>query len=61
MKKDRSRRYRTSCLEAVFESYEPNTMYVDDFIMYAGEVGTQEENEQQNSFFQNDVKKMKLL
>ena len=61
MKKDRSRRYRTSCLEAVFESYEPNTMYIDDFIMYAGEVGTQEENELQNSFFQNDVKKMKEL
>ncbi len=61
MKKDRSRRYRTACLEAVFESYEPNTMHIDDFIMYAGEVGTQEENELQNSYFQNDIIKMKLL
>lgn len=61
MKKDRSRRYRTSCLEAVFESYKPNTMHYDDFIMYAGEVGTQEENELQNSYFQNDIKKMKEL
>ena len=60
-KKDRSRRYRTSCLEAVFESYKPNTMHVDDFIMYAGEVGTQAENEFQNSYFQNDIKKMKQL
>ena len=61
MKKDRSRRYRTACLEAVFDSYEPNTMHIDDFIMYAGEVGTQEENELQNSYFQNDITKMKLL
>lgn len=61
MKKDRSRRYRTSCLEAVFESYIPNTMHIDDFICYAGEVGTQEENELQNSYFQNDIMKMKLL
>lgn len=61
MKKDRSRRYRTACLETVFDSYEPNTMHVDDFIMYAGEVGTQEENELQNSYFQNDIKKMKQL
>ena len=61
MKKDRSRRYRTACLEAVFDSYEPNTMHIDDFIMYVGEVGTQEENELQNSYFQNDIKKMKEL
>ena len=61
MKKDRSKRYRTSCLEAVFESYTPNTMHIDDFICYAGEVGTQEENELQNSYFQNDIMKMKLL
>ena len=60
-KKDRSRRYRTACLEAVFDSYEPNFMHVDDFIMYAGEVGTQAENELQNSYFQNDIKKMKEL
>jgi hypothetical protein len=29
--------------------------------MYAGEVGTQAENELQNSYFQNDIKKMKEL
>ena len=60
-KKDYSRRYKTACLEAVFESYEPNTMHVDDFIMYAGEVGTNEENQLQNSYFQNDIKKMREL
>ena len=60
-KKDRSRRYRTACLEAVFDSYEPNTMHIDDFIMYVGEVGTQEENELQNSYFQNDILEMKKL
>lgn len=60
-KKDRSRRYRTACLEAVFDSYEPNTMHIDDFIMYAGEVGTDEENQLQNSYFQMDIAKMKAL
>ena len=60
-KKDRSRRYRTACLETVFDSYEPNTMHIDDFIQYAGEVGTQEENDLQNSYFQNDIRKMKEL
>ena len=60
-KKDRSRRYRTACLEAVFDSYEPNFMHIDDFIMYAGEVGTDEENQLQNSYFQNDIAKMKAL
>ena len=58
-KKDRSRRYRTACLEAVFESYEPNTMHIDDFAAYAAEVGSQAENGQQNSFFQTDIAKMK--
>ena len=61
MKKDRSRRYKTACLEAVFDSYEPNTMHIDDFIEYAGEVGTNEENQLQNSYFQNDIRKMKEL
>ncbi|MBE6535619.1 MAG: hypothetical protein E7677_03245 [Ruminococcaceae bacterium] len=60
-KKDRSRRYKTACLEAVFDSYEPNTMHIDDFIEYAGEVGTNEENQLQNSYFQNDIAKMKEL
>jgi hypothetical protein len=60
-KKDRSRRYKTACLEAVFDSYEPNYMHIDDFIEYAGEVGTNEENQLQNSYFQNDIAKMKAL
>ena len=60
-KKDRSRRYKTACLEAVFDSYEPNTMHIDDFIEYAGEVGTNEENQLQNSYFKNDIRKMKEL
>ena len=60
-KKDRAKRYKTSCLEAVFDSYKPNTMHIDDFIMYAGEVGTDAENQLQNSYFQMDIAKMKLL
>ena len=58
MKKDRSRRYRTACLEAVFDSYEPNTMHIDDFISYSGIVGTLKENGLQNSYFQNDIQSM---
>lgn len=58
-KKDRSRRYKTACLESVFDSYEPNFMHIDDFLEYAHEVGTQEENDLQNSYFQNDIKKMR--
>ena len=37
------------------------TMHIDDFIEYAGEVGTNEENQLQNSYFQNDIAKMKEL
>lgn len=58
-KKDRSKRYRTDCLESVFQSYTPNTMHIDDFIMYANELGTPEENAQQHSYFQNDIMKIK--
>jgi hypothetical protein len=36
-----------------------NVVGIPYFIMYAGEVGTQEENALQNSYFQNDIKKMK--
>ena len=36
-------------------------MHIDDFIMYAGEVGTDEENQLQNSYFQMDIAKMKAL
>lgn len=57
-KKDRSRRYKTDCLASVFDTYEPNTMHIDDFICYAGAVGTLKENGLQNSYFQNDIKRM---
>ena len=60
-KKDRAKRYKTSCLEAVFDSYKPNTMHIDDFQMYASYVGSQEENELQNSYFQTDIVNMKKL
>jgi len=59
LKKDRSKRYQTDCLNSVFHTYEPNRMHIDDFITYAGSVGTLEENGLQNSFFQNDVQNMK--
>lgn len=61
VKKDRAKRYKTSCLEAVFDSYKPNTMHIDDFQMYASVVGSQEENELQNSYFQTDIINMKKL
>ena len=57
-KKDRSARYKTDCLGSVFETYEPNTMHVDDFICYSKGMGTLKENGLQNSFFQNDIKRM---
>ena len=60
-KKDWSARNRTDCLRAVFEGYKVNAMHVDDFIMYAGILGTEEENQRQNSYFQNDIAKMKEL
>ena len=57
--KDRSERYKTDCLQSVFKTYVPNEMHVDDFICYAGRVGTVRENGLQNSYFQNDVQSMK--
>lgn len=58
-KKDRSNRYKTACLESVFDSYEPNFMHVDDFVSYANELASQEELALQNSYFQDDIKKVK--
>lgn len=58
-KKDRSNVYRTDCLNSVFETYELNTMHIDDFITYAGSLATQSELAMQNSYFQNDIRKMK--
>lgn len=58
-KKDRSNVYRTDCLNQVFETPEANVMYIDDFITYTSSLATQEELAMQNSYFQNDIKKMK--
>ena len=58
-KKDRSNRYRTDCLESVFECYDPNILHVDEFITYADILASQEECKLQNSYFQNDIRKMK--
>ena len=57
-KKDYAKRYRTDCLASVFDRYEPNTMHIDDFQCYAGELATREECDLQNSFFQKDVHQM---
>ena len=54
-----SNRYRTDCLASIHDTYEPNAMHIDDFKMYAGELATMEELDEQNSYFQTDIKKMK--
>lgn len=58
-KKDYSNRYSTDCLSSVWDKYTPNTMHIDDFITYAATLATKEECSQQNSYFQNDIHKMK--
>jgi hypothetical protein len=58
-KKDFSNRYCTDCLASVFDKASPNTMHIDDFITYAGELATKEECQLQNSYFQRDIHKMK--
>ena len=58
-KKDRSNRYRTDCLESVFETYTPNEIHIDDLKTYSDILATQEECALQNSYFQNDIRKMK--
>ena len=58
-KKDRSNRYRTDCLESVFETYTPNQIHIDDLKTYTDILATQEECALQNSYFQNDIRKMK--
>lgn len=60
-KKDRSNVYRTDCLNQVFETYELNTMHIDDFVCYAGSLATQQELAHQKSYFQNDIRKMKRM
>ncbi len=55
-KKIYSRRYTTDCLSAIFNQYaDKNTIGIDDLEEYLTELGTDEENLIQNSFFQNEV------
>ena len=58
-KKDRSERYRTDCLKSIFISDPPNEKHIDDFVMYEGILATPEELAKQNSYFQNDIRKIK--
>ena len=54
-KKNYSRRYTTDCLSAIFNQYaDKNTIGIDDLPEYLTELGTDEENLMQNSFFQNE-------
>ena len=55
-KKIYSRRYTTDCLSAVFNQYaDKNTIGIEDLEEYLTELGTDEENLMQNSFFQNET------
>ena len=51
-----SRRYTTDCLSAIFNQYAfKNTIGIEDLEEYLTELGTDEENLMQNSFFQNET------
>ena len=55
-KKIYSRRYTTDCLSAIFYQYaDKNTIGIEDLEEYLTELGTDEENLMQNSFFQNET------
>jgi hypothetical protein len=55
-KKIYSRRYTTDCLSAIFGQYaDKNTIGIEDLEEYLTELGTDEENLMQNSFFQNET------
>ena len=55
-KKIYSRRYTTDCLSAIFNQYaHKNTIGIEDLEEYLTELGTDEENLMQNSFFQNET------
>ena len=55
-KKIYSRRYTTDCLSAIFNQYaDKNTIGIEDLEEYLTELGTDEENLLQNSFFQNET------
>lgn len=55
-KKIYSRRYTTDCLSAIFNQYaDKNTIGIEDLPEYLTELGTDEENLLQNSFFQSET------
>ena len=55
-KKIYSRRYTTDCLSAIFNQYaDKNTIGIEDLEEYLTELGTDEENLMQNSFFQTET------
>lgn len=55
-KKIYARRYTTDCLSAIFNQYsDKNTIGLNDLPEYVTELGTDEENLLQNSFFQVEV------
>jgi len=55
-KKIYARRYTTDCLSAIFERYATyNAVGIEDLPEYATELGTDEENLMQHSFFQLEV------
>ena len=55
-KKIYSRRYTTDCLSAIFNQYaDKNTIGIEDLPEYLTELGTDEENLLQNSFFQTET------
>ena len=57
-KKIYARRYGTDCLNGIFELYaKNNTIGLDDLPEYLTEIGTDEENLMQHSFFQVEVHK----
>ena len=55
-KKIYARRYTTDCLSAIFNQYaDKNTIGIEDLPEYLSELGTDEENLLQNSFFQTET------
>lgn len=55
-KKIYARRYGTDCLNGIFELYaKNNTIGIDDLPEYLTEIGTDDENLMQHSFFQTEV------
>ena len=58
-KKIFSRRYRTDCLSAIFQSEEVVHTPIWEFIEYANDVATADELAKQNSHFQTEIRKQR--